>query len=95
MFLVFIFVFQVVDWPWVQYFSRKRGHLWKIDDVRFTVLEKDVVKTLAPPNIQMCGRCFCYKFNGKLILIFIFYFEAVSSNHCKIKGNQYKNDTNE
>ncbi|CAC5406240.1 unnamed protein product [Mytilus coruscus] len=85
----------VVDWPWVQYFSdckKRASNVWKIDDICYTITEKDVVKTLAAPHIQMCGRCLCYTFAGKVILIPIFYFEAVSSNKSKLKRNQYDNE---
>lgn len=54
--------------------------MWKIDDIKNTITEKDVVQTLAAPHIQMCRHCLCYTFAGKLIPILVLYFKTVSSN---------------
>ena len=47
-------ILQIVDWPWVKFYSKKRGS-WTESTEAHTLLHDDVLKNIDPPDIMMRG----------------------------------------
>lgn len=44
-------------------FFRRKGSSWALDEIKYFIMEKDIIKILQPPDlVQLGGSRFSYKF---------------------------------
>ena len=70
---IMLLLFQVDDWPYVRFFSKRDNNLWCLDDLKFTIAKQDIICQLEAPELLMMESRVYYKFKVKYgSLVFCF-----------------------
>jgi len=50
----------------VQYYEQNKATRWTLGETQYSIIDKDVIKIIDPPDLQFAGRRFYYKFSDAL-----------------------------